>query len=104
MAKQPRQETDEPVFDLGGGRKITVGQLAGWNTGSALSPNFDDDRREAPRLAGTIVRYSDKANMGSFVERSNRERLHLLRSWTLVSTSSIKEKNHWPEPRALGLL
>ena len=64
------KKLDEPVFDLGGGRKITVGQVAGWNTGSALSPNFDDDDdREAPKLSGTIVRYSDKANMGSFVEK-----------------------------------
>ena len=63
------KKLDEPVWDLGGGRKITVGQVAGWNTGSALSPNFDDDdRREAPKLSGTLVKYGDKANMGSFTE------------------------------------
>ena len=32
------KKLDEPVFDLGGGRKITVGQLAGWNTGLSSEP------------------------------------------------------------------
>ena len=70
------KKLDEPVFDLGGGRKITVGQVAGWNTGSALSPNFDDDREapeeeveEAPKLSGTLVKYGDRADMGSFIEK-----------------------------------
>ena len=62
------KKLDEPVFDLGGGRKITVGQVAGWNVGSALSPDVFNDRREAPKLSGTLVKYGDRANMGSFVE------------------------------------
>ena len=42
------KKLDEPVFDLGGGRKITVGQVSRvecW--AAALSPNFGNDR-EAP--------------------------------------------------------
>ena len=32
---------DEPVFDLGDGKSITVGQVAGWNVGTALSPELE---------------------------------------------------------------
>ena len=66
------KKLDEPVFDLGNGRNISVGQLAGYNVGSLLSPDFEsldlDDDREAPRLSGTVIRYGDRANMGSFIE------------------------------------
>ena len=69
------KKLDEPVFDLGGGRKITVGQLSGYNVGTALSPKFGNDREapeeeveEVPKLGGTLVKYGDRANMGSFVE------------------------------------
>ena len=43
--------------------------------GTALSPKFGNDREapeeeveEVPKLGGTLVKYGDRANMGSFVE------------------------------------
>ena len=67
------KKLDEPVFDLGDGNSISVGQIAGWNVGSALSPEFEsldlDDKRESPRLSGTLVRYGERADMGSFIEQ-----------------------------------
>ena len=65
------KKLDEPVFDLGDGKSITVGQVAGWNLGTALSPELEslDDKREAPKLSGTLIKYGDRANMGSFVEQ-----------------------------------
>ena len=79
------KKLDEPVFDLGGGKKITVGQLSAWNLGTALSPKFGNDREapdeaveeeeeveEAPKLSGTLVKYGDRADMGSFFEEIER--------------------------------
>ena len=89
MAKQRLvKKLDEPVFDLGGGRKITVGQLsAATMLVTALSPKFGNDREapegaveegveeeveeeveEVPKLSGTLIKYGDRAQMPGFVE------------------------------------
>ena len=74
---------------------------------SALSPELEsldlDDKRESPEAVRNIDSdMADQADMGSFVEKIEPGSvLHRLRSWTLVSTSSISEiKAPWHAHKA----